>query len=267
MSMILDALQRADRERRRDESPAQALPPTSALATPPPVQPRPTGARRKWGLPVAIAGLATAGLLAYWLFRGAEPPEPTPPVEATASAPTPENTAETSITEPQRPGVERLYQAPARPEPSDDSIASLYRRAQAPEPTRPEVTPSEAATERLAPSRDSASVTLNDTPEEPSSSRQEAEPEPQPATTPRPAVPGIRDLSWSLQQDIPSLNYQAHQYREGEGSTVTINQREYRTGDRIATDLRIERIEEDGVVLTFKGQSFKLQALNSWINM
>ncbi|WP_439509581.1 general secretion pathway protein GspB [Marinimicrobium koreense] len=267
MSMILDALQRADRERRRDETPAQALPPASALATPAAV--RRAGAWHKWGLSVAIAGLAAAGLLAYWLFRSAEPPDPISPVEATASAPVPESTAEASVaeTEPRRPGVERLYQAPARPEPSDESIASLYRRAQAPEPTRPEVTPSEAATERLAPPRDSASVTLSDTPAEPSSSRQEAEPEPQPAATPRPAVPGIRDLSWSLQQDIPSLNYQSHQYRDGQGSTVTINQREYRAGDRIAPDLRIERIEEDGVVLTFKGQSFKLQALNSWINM
>jgi len=267
MSMILDALQRADRERRRDETPAQALPPTSALATPAPV--RRTGAWRKWGLPVAIAVLATAGLIAYWLFRGAEPPDPLPAVDATASAPVPESTAETSDaeTEPRQPGVERLYQAPARPGPSDESIASLYRRAQAPEPTRPEVTPSEATTERLAPPRDSASVTLNDSPVEPSSSRQEAEPEPQPAATPKPAVPGIRDLSWSLQQEIPSLNYQYHQYRDGEGSSVTINQREYRAGDRIATDLRVDRIEEDGVVLTFKGQSFKLQALNSWINM
>lgn len=269
MSMILDALQRADRERRRDETPAQTLPPTSALATPAPVPPQPTGAWRKWILPVAIAGLAAAGLPAYWLFISAEPPAPITPEEATASAPAPipENTAETSITEPRRPGIERLYQAPSRPEPSDESIASLYRRAQAPEPTRPEVTPSGAATERLASPRDSASVTLDDAPDEPPSSRREAEPEPRPASVSQPAVPGIRDLSWSLQQDIPSLNYQAHQYRGGQGSTVTINQREYRTGDRVATDLRIERIEEDGVVLTFKGQSFKLQALNSWINM
>ncbi len=246
MSMILDALQRADRERRKDETPAPALPPVVQPAAPPPGR----QGYRRIGLVLLVVVLI--GLTVWWFQQeSGSTPATVPAAEKNVAPQSSVADQSAPASEPPQPGVERLYEAPSRL-PPDESIADLYRRAQAPEETDP----------APASEKDSPSQPLPSTPER-------IAPEPEQAPVARPSVPAIRDLSWSLQQQIPSLNYQAHQYRAepGQTSTVTINQQEHRAGAQITPDVRIERIDEDGVVLSFKGEPFKLKALNSWVNM
>ena len=76
----------------------------------------------------------------------------------------------------------------------------------------------------------------------------------------------IRDLPWNLQDQIPSLNYMGHNYANGNG-TITINKNTYRTGSKITEDLVVYKILEDGVIMRFKQEKFKMQALSSWVNM
>lgn len=283
MSMILDALQRADRERRKEATPPPTLLDSEPLATPV-TSPTP-GQNLRWVVIVAVvAGLLAGGLIARWLLTTAPPAEPATTVTEPATT-AEEPQAEAPATSRQ-PAIERLYQAPAGAAPSTESIATLYRQAQQPRARAANPEPQENTVQRVAARPASASVSLNEpatttntlgeapsATNEPSEIREpSASPEPRPDVEEAPTLPGVpsvRDLSWNLQQEIPTLNYQGHQYQEGSASAnrVTINQREYREGSQIGSQLRVERIEEDGVVLSFKGQKFKLQALNSWINM
>ena len=77
----------------------------------------------------------------------------------------------------------------------------------------------------------------------------------------------IRSLSWSEQTTIPTLNYSEHNYEENGRSTVTINGSRFKKGDRVASDLILEMILADGILLKYKSSVFKMKALNSWINM
>ncbi len=84
-------------------------------------------------------------------------------------------------------------------------------------------------------------------------------------------LPDIGDLPWNLRQQIPSINYVRHNFT-GEAvaagrSSVVINSRAHYPGDAVATDVLLEEIIVDGIILRFKQTRFKLRALNSWINM
>lgn len=306
MSMILDALKRADRERHRQE----ASPPSLATDHAAPPHRRPSH-RRTWLLAGAL--LLTGAAIGLTLAGVKSTPEPTPEpssqtvpdqaspdqtplgqgnstsedLEATPKANGNNDPAPTSVdpaeTELSPTAIARLYQKDRTPqEAPEPAVAQLY---QDPQPAatpveekvqhQPEPDP-EPQTVSVAPPRPSEPVRIADTSaptdSEPSvteeNTRKPSERETEPAGgQSKPAVPGIRDLPWSLQKDIPSLNYQAHNYEEGNNSSVTINQRQRRAGDEVARGVRIERIESDGLVLTYEGKTFKLKAMNSWVNM
>lgn len=79
-------------------------------------------------------------------------------------------------------------------------------------------------------------------------------------------LPDIGDLPWNLRQEIPSINYARHNFEDGQTS-VMINGRAWQTGAVLAPDLKLEEIYTDGVIMSFRQVRFKLRALNSWINM
>ena len=81
-----------------------------------------------------------------------------------------------------------------------------------------------------------------------------------------PELGGIRDLPWTLQDQIPSMTYSAHDYSRV-NPTVTINNAILRQGSKVENDLYIEKILEDGIILQFGQQRFKMQALSSWVNL
>ena len=76
-------------------------------------------------------------------------------------------------------------------------------------------------------------------------------------------VPYLHELSVQIQNQIPSLMYNRHNFAEG---NVILNKKTWQEGDTPAAGVSIERILSDGIVLNFDGRSFKLDALSSWVN-
>lgn len=76
-------------------------------------------------------------------------------------------------------------------------------------------------------------------------------------------MPYLHELSTNLQNTIPTLMYAEHTFAEG---VVVINKKRLVAGDAIAAGLVVEQIMADGIVLSFKGERFKLDSLSSWVN-
>lgn len=80
-------------------------------------------------------------------------------------------------------------------------------------------------------------------------------------------VPDIGSLPWGFRQEIPSINYARHNFDTGGASTVVINGAAHRAGASLGQGVVLEEIYIDGVIIRFKQTQFKLRALSSWINM
>ncbi len=76
-------------------------------------------------------------------------------------------------------------------------------------------------------------------------------------------TPFLHELSQKLQNSIPSIMYALHKYDD---HTVVINKKTYGEDEEIAPNLTIKRILADGLLLEFNGITFKLSALSSWVN-
>lgn len=77
----------------------------------------------------------------------------------------------------------------------------------------------------------------------------------------------FEELSFNQKQLFPSINYSQHNYLGNSASSVVINGELMRVGSRIAQDLTLEEIVEDGVIFNFYHKRVSFKALNSWINM
>lgn len=257
MSMILEALRRADRER---QGPASA-PPNLASVHYPPAAPTHRRQRRLLsGLLLLLLGTGIGVALAYWQWTAPADPQTISPEQGVS--------IERASQESQEPATTPAPIRGPEPEPAPTErpaeVAQLYHSepsTQVPEIHRlynpPEPEPAPAV-------RNEAQV-----PREPQPETQ-AEPEPQSAPQPLQSTGGalsIRTLPNAMQQAIPSIYYQGHHYREGEDSHVVLNRQEYRPGDEVVTGVILERIAEDGIVLSFRGEQFRLARLSSWVNL
>ena len=79
-------------------------------------------------------------------------------------------------------------------------------------------------------------------------------------------VPYITDLPMQLRRDIPSLNYSEHLPAAPGGARVRLNGRLLGEGQTVAAELELLTIEEHGIVLQFRDVPFRLPALNRWVN-
>ena len=157
--------------------------------------------------------------------------------------------------------VASLYEQPAKPAAVATPLPTL---AATPAPTpAPTLKPTPAAAQSVAQSNIPAR------PFDPAAAKPSAEPNVkiEPTIADFTEIGDIRSLSWSEQTTIPTLNYSEHNYVENGRSTVTINGSRFKKGDRVASDLILEMILADGILLKYKSSVFKMQALNSWINM
>ena len=81
-----------------------------------------------------------------------------------------------------------------------------------------------------------------------------------------PELGSIRDLPWNMQDQIPTLTYSEHNYSNS-NANIKVNNRRFQKGSKVAPDLTIEKILEDGVIMRFKDKRFKMRALSSWVNI
>jgi hypothetical protein len=80
------------------------------------------------------------------------------------------------------------------------------------------------------------------------------------------SIPLLSQHSLNFQQRIPSIEYSVHAYAEG-GGFVMLNGKRYKVGDMLQPQLRVIAILPDSLVLDYQQKQFRLLALNSWINI
>lgn len=262
MSLILDALNRAERERQK----SQPLPDIHTRHPLPPIPPEPAAQKSSWfGVAILLAVmLLAAAASAFWWMR--ERPEPAlvqpaasiPPavaeIEPSANQIELEPTANKEPLARQQPVANSAPPAARSISGHKADLAALYAEAN----QQPE----------LGGASDSESQRL---PQEPAQQLPPPQPLAKPAAVQTYAslieLPDVGDLPWSLRQEIPSINYSSHNFTDTGAASVVINGQAYRAGQVLASDLALEAIYVDGVIIRFRQTRFKLRALNSWINM
>ncbi|WP_101758624.1 general secretion pathway protein GspB [Oceanicoccus sp. KOV_DT_Chl] len=246
MSLILDALNRADQERSEENNQinlhASHIPATAAHN---PV--------RRWVIEAVLVTVAVAALVySQWPQPIASPviddqavpinnqaslPNPVtiiqepsvPPISAKKTAAVSKNLSATTEADPKK---ERVVTAKISAE--QKTIASLYQQQ-----ANPIVTPS--AAKKVAKPIDNTQSILQQ-------------------------IPLLAQLSTRFQQTLPSMEYSVHMHAEGGKGFVTINGEMRKTGAIIEPGIRVIAILPDSVVLEFNNRQFRLPALNSWVN-
>ena len=81
-------------------------------------------------------------------------------------------------------------------------------------------------------------------------------------------IPDFNALPWNMRQQIPTISYARHDFLAGGVSSVVINNQTTGVGNIIGTgQFVVQEIFVDGVVLKHGNAVFKLRALTGWINM
>lgn len=283
MSLILDALNRADRERKNSQ-------PTPDINTVHEVSYRGGASLSKVWLIGGAVLVAVVILLVYLLLQARQqmpavtPSLPVarevaaPPVTETSarkveapSAVAPVNPQETPAGQPAtaaKPSeeVHSLYAEPGAPV-VDDKINDLYKPVEEPAVVEsvpvqvPAVTsvslldkaPAETATEEISTDNKPAANNPSDGSTRTYNAIHNA--------------PDLRQLPWSVQQEIPSIIYSQHNFTGDSTSNVVLNGQPRRVGNQVGGELNLEEIYVDGILLRFREHRFKLRALNNWVNM
>ena len=87
----------------------------------------------------------------------------------------------------------------------------------------------------------------------------------EPNLIPHPTVL-LENLSQQQKDQIPTIVYTEHVYAEGAAPAVELNGQRLRPGQRVG-EMTVVDILVDSVILSVNGISFRLRALNSWVNL
>jgi general secretion pathway protein B len=251
MSYILEALRKAERERRLGQAPT--LEAVYAAA--------PVARRRPWPwLLLGAALLVNAGVVG-WLWW---PVEQNPPAVAAAPVATPAPVVAPALTPAPPPSNNNRAATTPRPvsvavAPSTPSTASTP-----PTPSTPTTTPPAppAAPRKKPEAARKTDPTANRPPEaEAKDPKVAKEPREKAASTANTAAlpPAIQDLPLSVLRNAPDLNLDVHVYSETKGKRfVLINARRYREGEKLSEGPTLESITPEGAVLRHQGKRFLL---------
>lgn len=279
MSLILDALNRADRERKNSQ-------PTPDINTVHEVSYRAGGTSlpKAWLIGGAVL-VAVVILLVYLLLQArqqapevtpsapvarevAEPPVAEPGAQRVETPPAvaPVNPQEPPARQPATAGkpseaVHSLYAEPSAPA-VDDKVNDLYKPVE--EPAVVESVPVQVPAVTSVSLLDKAPAETA-TKEIPTANKPGSG-----ATRTYDAIqnaPDLRQLPWSVQQEIPSIIYSQHNFTGDGASNVVLNGQPRRVGNQVGGQLNLEEIYVDGILLRFREHRFKLRALNNWVNM
>ncbi|GIZ50036.1 general secretion pathway protein GspB [Noviherbaspirillum aridicola] len=233
MSYILEALKKAEAERRSGHAPSIHTPHSFA----------PAGAARPWWRhPAAWAGvavlLAAAGAAGWQLMR-----DPAPPAQVAAAA-VPAAAAPAAPAAPASPAA-----VPAAPPPTAAARPPAVEAPPAPPPREPKVAAKpEPKAERK--------------PEPRPKPRKEEEAKAPAAVARAPEAdkppPPLRELPEHIQREIPPLQIGGYIYSPVPADrSVLINKRLLREGDEIAPGLTLEKMTQSGMVLNYRGHRYR----------
>jgi general secretion pathway protein B len=75
----------------------------------------------------------------------------------------------------------------------------------------------------------------------------------------------IRDLPYSVQQEIPEMRFSSHIFAEDPSlRLVNINGSNIREGSHVTKGIRLLEITEEGVLLRYQNYTFKMSVLRDW---
>lgn len=261
MSLILDALKRAERERRADaNAPTDVAMPAA-------------GARRgapRWRLAAIVAAVAAALVAGAWAWKtfrqlpaapvaeSGPAPQPVAQPPVILARPPPETTTPAIV-----PGTEGVASL-------DDLTDEPVLEAEPP-PTAPvPAVPPPQAAPKPAPSTNPEIRTTPLQPPPQAGAATGAHPAPEPAapatTAPPPAqippaltVPAplrkFREMPPDYRADFPSLKIEIHVYEKApERRFVMVNGRKYREGERLGEGPALVEIVPEGLVLEYRGE-------------
>lgn len=257
MSYILEALTESERARLQ----VAAVPKYSLL----PVLSEDAQQQRRWPYALAGALLVNAAVLPLWLRPA--PPGGVPSIEM----PTAPQLAQTPADAlPRAASVNPAYDGAAiqrRPKIAPNSIAQ--RNAEAAAATEAD----SAQTPTIAKRNAEAAVAIEaNAAQAPTIAKRSAgadvatKANPDRTPSPNPTSPsaetakqagGATELPPKLQQELPALSVAGFIRDEDSSSMVIVNDRLLREGDEVAPGVRLEKILNDGLELTYKGYRFK----------
>lgn len=272
MSLLLEAMQRSRREQRQSDGQVPGL----DAAAPAAQEAAPFSFVRSCAPVLVLIPVLLAGLLFWWLFpastgevgptstgmagRIAVPDSTANPDEAATGLSEPE--VEVVAAKPPAVPVDVPPDAPVDEGPvvaltaegPGAEIVALYRKRDAPRAADPEP---EVVAESAgdAPAMDIEAMVRQ---AEQALENQQVEEH---------SSPLLEGLAQSFKDALPTLMYLRHDYRSDAPGSVTINRREAGVGDTVAPGVTVVDILPDAVVLEYRGQSFRLRALNSWVNL
>ena len=223
MSYILDALRKSEIERKPGAARAPVLRDPGPALLPP--------RRIAWyGLPIAaVVALIVGGYLL--VQRGADqPPMTVAGVDAAASASAPGAPAAQNMPAPAASSETQAEEAPAPKAPPVRDLVEQTRITPKPAPR----TVARAAAPRAAVPSPAARTVADD-------------------------ARLLRLMPPDFQSALPEMVVNIHVYSNAEADRILyINNRQYHAGDKVRDDVVVEEIVEDGAVLSFRGQRFKL---------
>lgn len=247
MSLILDALRRADAERQRGGVPGLHAQTGITLPTHGGTGPQ-AASRQHWLLLGAVGALLLAGLAVLaWLRIGTPAPVPAAalpvavPAAVLVATPAAAPVAATAASAPPQPGVLAATPAPALPQPAG------MPPQPAGVPPRPAAAPHGPAPTALLP-RPVAAPALPRTP-----AAQQV------AAAAAQRLPTLADLPEALRRALPAMTLGGSMYAEQPAlRMVIINGQVVHEGDRLAPELLVQQIRPKSVVLNLRGQAFEL---------
>ncbi|MDH5512789.1 MAG: general secretion pathway protein GspB [Gammaproteobacteria bacterium] len=233
MSYILDALRKSQQARQ-------------------PATPERTGAVHNVSLSLPVSGwwlvlgivLLLGLVIAMWaIWRGSVGNLPDPPAEPVQGEPV-------AVTPAAAPtgsaNIGPASNPPAVPARETSPVSDLAEQAKVPVPAPP---PKKIIPERV----ENKTVTIR----QPDPGTDAVAATAMPLATDN--TPLLQQMPQDFQRALPSLAVTIHVYSRDESQQILfINNREYRKGSQIETGLRVEDIVPDGVVLSFRGERFKL---------
>lgn len=272
MSSILDALEKAEGERRQGVGPG--LRPATPVVT-----------ERRFNLPLiagAVVLLLLANLLFWWFYL--RQPQAEQPLQSSEAAQPPVASAATTPAFSSAPVSAPKPVAPQKPSPALTLREQLQKSAapsarplfeEAKLPAKPVVA---AAPRPVAEPVIAAPAPVTESPvvapqvpkaPEPLETASVTQPpvasvppplaqpqplaEPQPLAVPEEQIPLVWELSQGVREKVLSLKSSIHVYSEQpEQRFVIINMRRYGEGDSLSLDgFRLERIDQDGVIIDY----------------
>jgi len=258
MSFILDALKKAERDRRSAAVPT----PATIHRTPAP----PSRRRRLWPLIAGAVIVVNVGVW-LWLLRAAPPVPDSAPVSATR-----EPATSTAPAAPEHAVRARSVEPVVTPDARERTAVAVAPSHAPPSATksapsipllRPEHNPDAVPQAAIKPSHVTAAGAAAPRSASPPTPETAPEKFPAPAVDSAPAKPMARDPvvppasqeSPSSQEVFANLHLQVHVYSEVPAQRrVFINNQKYVEGQRIDANLVIESITPDGVFVSYQGK-------------